>query len=81
MRIKVNTLGESHTILDAEILGDTTLSKVFNGIEILTEDNHKFGIAQRDTGIEVKCPDGAMIEIKIDEEGDTFVAAHGVKDE
>lgn len=59
--------------------GKVVLTKVFNGVEILTEDNHRFGIAQRDTGLEIICPDGAMVEVKIDDNGNTFVAAHGIE--
>jgi len=79
MRIKINPPGKHFSTVDADITGDVTLSEVFNGVGIFTEDKHLFGVAQRDTGLEVKCPDGAMVEIKVDEQGNTFVVAHGIK--
>ena len=80
MKIKITSPGKPYPLFSADIAGDVTLSEVFNGIGILTEDKHLFGIAQRDTGLEIVCPDGAMVEIKINEQGKPFVVAHGVKD-
>ena len=52
------------------------LSSVFNGIVIATEDGH-FGIAQRDTGIEIKTPDGSLVGVKVDRTGRVAVEIDG----
>lgn len=78
MNFKITSPGKLHPVFSADIAGDVTLSKVFNGVGILTEDEHLFGVSQRDSGLEVVCPDGAMIEIKINEQGKPFVVAHGI---
>jgi len=50
-----------------------TLSELFCEIEIKTEDGHRFGISQRDTGLEIMCPDGTLVGVKVGEDGKTFV--------
>ncbi len=60
-----------------EGLLEVTLSKVFNGVAIRTEDGAEFGIALRDTGLEIHCPDGTMVGIKQLPGGETFITRTG----
>jgi hypothetical protein len=48
-----------------EGLLEVTLSKIFNGVKIRTEDGTEFGIALRDSGLEITCPDGTMVGVKL----------------
>ena len=75
MQIKIKTFGQdSHTILKAEVgVALVTLSKVFSGIEIVTEEGQAFGIAQRDNGLEITAPDGTMVGVKLNRTGKTVV--------
>ncbi len=77
MKIEVKSLGEHpYTTLEAEISGKVTLSKVFSGIGIRTEGGALFGIAQRDSGLEITCPDGTHVGVKIYEGGERV--CHGM---
>lgn len=78
MKMKVIAWGQAvpRSTMEADISGDVIFSEVFNGLSIVTEEDQRFGICQRGSGIEIVCPDGAMIEIKINEEGETYVVSH-----
>jgi hypothetical protein len=75
MKIKVKSLGDlTHTTLEAEITGHVTISEVFTGVGIVTEDGAVFGVALRDSGLEIKCPDGTLVGIKRFEGGEIAVS-------
>jgi hypothetical protein len=83
MKLKIVAPGEpcNRNTVEAEIAGTVTLSEVFAGISIVTEDDgatgsQRFGIVQRDSGLEIYCPDGAMLEIGITDSGETCVKAY-----
>jgi hypothetical protein len=81
VKIEVNTFGEDpHKILEAKLgIANVTLSEVFSGISIKTEDGAEYGVALRDSGLEIVCPDGALVGVKRyegsqrREHGETFV--------
>lgn len=75
MKVKVT---DAHDSLVGELVGvSAELTEVFCGIFIHTEDGHRFGIAQRDFGLEIICPDRAVINVQVDEHGKTFVTRNG----
>jgi hypothetical protein len=53
--------------------GQVVLSKVFNPVGIRTEDDGVFYVCQRDSGLEIKCPNGALIGVKMTEGGRVLV--------
>jgi hypothetical protein len=55
---------ESPTV-SYEGLLEVTLSKIFNGVKIVTEDGAEFGVCLRDTGLEIKCPGGELVGVKL----------------
>jgi hypothetical protein len=78
MKMQIIPRGQAvpHSTMEADISGEVFLSKVFEGVIITTEENQRFGVCQRDSGLEVNCPDGAMVEIKFDEAGEVYVVSH-----
>jgi hypothetical protein len=50
---------------ECEVRGDIHVTEIFNALVIKTEDGHQFGLCQRDSGLEIHCPDGTLVGIKI----------------
>ena len=77
MRLRVtprNRLGLR--IAEVELEGDVELSKVFSGLTIVTEAGDCFGIAQRDSGIEIVAQgesDHRIVSIQKDQLGRLYV--------
>ncbi len=68
--ITVGKSGEVQDVFAGEFSGcEVTLSEVFNGVGIRTVEGKLFGIAQRDNGLEIKCPHGELIGLKYDQAG------------
>lgn len=74
MNIEIKSVHGGPVVAAVTVDGPVTLSKVFSGVGIRTEDGLCFGIAQRDTGLEIRCPDGALIGIKVSlPSGETYI--------
>lgn len=64
MKIRISNPQVDQSVTYEGLL-DVTLSKVFNGVLIRTEEGDEFGVALRDTGLEIKCPDGTVIGVML----------------
>ena len=60
---------DSEEVAVMEVPGGTVhLSNVFSGVGIETLDDGVFGVCQRDSGLEITCPDGTLVGVKLDSE-------------
>ena len=65
---------DSEVVAVMEVPGGTVhLSNVFNGVGIETLDDGVFGVCQRDSGLEIQCPDGTLVGVKLDTEGKVVI--------
>jgi len=65
---------DSEEVAVMEVPGGTVhLSNVFSGVEIETLDDGSYGICQRDSGLEIQCPDGTLVGVKVDTEGKVVI--------
>jgi len=74
MIVKINSFGDPDDptpVATLEVSGPAELSSVFSPVTIVTEEGKRFHVCQRDSGIEVKCPDGALVAIYLNADGST----------
>ena len=57
--------GREVTVTQVSAAGHVELREVFTGVGIVTAAGRQFGIAQRDSGLEITCPDGTLIGVKL----------------
>lgn len=59
------------------------ITQAFNSVVIETEDGARYGVALRDSGLEIACPDKTLVGIKRygdgfkHKKGDTFLERNG----
>lgn len=84
MKIEGRLVGESEDpstfTLTTTPVTEVRIREVYQGLAIVTDDGAEFGICLRDTGLEIRAPDGTVVVVGVkytDTDGDVFVERGG----
>ena len=84
MKIEIDERGNGQKpIFEAKVSGEVILSEAYSGLGIRTIEGVVYGVALRDSGLEIVCPDGTLVGIKRlnyesePQRGETFVEVDG----
>lgn len=65
MKLEINERGNgAKPIFEAKVSGEVILSEVYSGFGIRTTEGVVYSVCLRDSGLEIICPDGALVGVK-----------------